>query len=159
MPRMSEEAYDKTSRFHEAGHAVMAYNLSMRIDFIKMRYIEGNYEVCAVQYVGASSPYAKSVEKLNAMMVLVALAGQWGVAYGEGKEFTPTYMRRFGASEDLKLIRDKGGRYWRDWIADVNYFMARFNYQVSALAEFLQGKTYVTGEEVEQLLDTIPENR
>lgn len=151
--------YDKVSRYHEAGHGVMCYNLGMRIDFIKMRYIEGEYEVCAVQYVAASSPYATSVEKLDAMIVLVALAGQWGVAMMEGKELRDTYYRRFGASDDLKHIRAKGGKHWRGWIEDVNYFMARFRYQVSALAEFLKGKTYVTGEEVENLLDSIPENR
>jgi hypothetical protein len=135
----------------------MAYNLGMKIDFIKMRYVEGDYEVCAVQYVGASSPYATSVEKLDAMMVLVALAGQWGVAHMEGKELRDTYYRRFGASEDLKQIRAKGGRYWRDWIADTSYFMARYKHQVSALAELLKGKSYLTGKEVEEFLDSIPE--
>jgi hypothetical protein len=134
----------------------MAYNLGMQIDFIKMHYIEGDYEVCAVQYVGASSPYATSVEKLHAMMVLVALAGQYGSAMVDGEELTAKYYRRFGASDDVRVAREKGGRYWRDWIADVNYFMGRYRGQVTALAGFLEGKTYATGAEIERVLDSVP---
>ncbi len=151
--------YEEISRYHEAAHAVMAYNLDMQIDFIKMHYVEDNYEVCAVQYVAASSPYANSVPKLEAMLVLVALAGQYGVAMLEGKPLRDTYYRRFGASEDLKLIRHMGGRYWRDWIPDVIYFMDRYKYQIRALAEYLKNKKYVTGKEVELLLDSVPENK
>jgi hypothetical protein len=37
--------------------------------------------------------------------------------------------------------------------------MDRYRYQVSALAEFLKDKDYVTGRQVEDFLDTIPENK
>ena len=155
----SRDHYLRISRFHEAAHCVMAYNLGMQIDWVKMHYIEGDQEICAVQYVGATSPYATSVEKLHAMVVLVALAGQYGSALAEGQELTGKYYRRYGASDDVRVAREHGGRYWRDWIADVNYFMNRYKGQVTALAGLIGHKDYVSGEDVERLLDSVPSNQ
>lgn len=155
----SEEQYKRISRFHESAHATMAFNLGMQIDFIKLYYIEGDLEVCALQYVAASSPYATSMDKVNAMVGLVSLAGQYGTAMVEGKELTANYFRRFGASDDLRVAREHIGRYWRQWIPDVNYFMARYRGQVTALAGFLERKTYASGEDIERVLDSIPANK
>jgi hypothetical protein len=149
-----EDRIDEFARFHEACHAVMAHNLGMSIDWIKMHYIEGDLEVCAVSYKAASSPYADTMEKYRALKLLVAMAGQYAVTVLEGKELRDVHYRRFGASEDLAMIQELGGRYWRSWIPDIREFMGRYHEQVVVLAEYLKDHKYVKGNIVQQVIES-----
>lgn len=150
-----EDRIGEFARYHEACHAVMAYNLRMSIDWIKMNYREDDLTVCAVSYKAASSPYADSMEKYIALKLLVAMAGQYAVTVLEGKELRDVHYNRFGASEDLQSIREFGGRYWRSWIPDVSEFMGRYVKQIEVLADYLKYHDYVPGEEVHQILDDV----
>lgn len=148
---------DRFARYHEACHAVMAHNLGMSIDWIKMDYIEDDLMVCAVSYVAASSPYADTMDKYRSLKLLVAMAGQYAVTMVEGKPLRDVHYKRFGAREDLVAIRRYGGPRWRSWIPDITEFMSRYHKQVTVLAEYLMTHNYVSGGEVQQILDAVEE--
>jgi hypothetical protein len=154
---MEEDRISKFARYHEACHAVLAHNLGMSIDWIKMNYIEDDLMVCAVSYRAASSPYADTMEKYRALKLLVAMAGQYAVTIVEGKELRDVHYNRFGAREDLIAIRMHGGSRWRSWIPDVKEFMGRYHKQVEVLADYLKYHDYVSGGDVQQILDDAAE--